>query len=247
VSAHIQLLNRESKLPLYQQLYEILRGRISAGEWRPGDMIPAEPELMAAYGVSRITLRQVLEMLVRDGALVREQGRGSFVARPTLEKGMVRIFSFTEDMRQRGITPRTVILAAEILPASPAAAARLAIQPEEELVRLKRLRLAEDEPLAIEESHLVHRFCPGLLRFDFAVESLREVLAREYGVRWSRARQTIRAVHAGEDIAALLGVLSRAPLLFIERVSYAQNNTPVEFLRVYYRGDRYTLYNELTG
>jgi GntR family transcriptional regulator len=247
VSANIQLLDRESKLPLYQQLYEILRGRITAGEWRPGDMIPAEPELMAAYRISRITLRQVLEMLVRDGSIVREQGRGSFVARPTLEKGMVRIFSFTEDMRQRGITPRTVILAAEIVPASPEAAARLAIQPEEELVRLKRLRLAEDEPLAIEESHLVHRFCPGLLRFDFTVVSLREVLAREYGVRWSRARQTIRAVHAGEDTAALLGVLPHAPLLFIERVSYAQNNTPVEFLRVQYRGDRYALYNELSG
>jgi GntR family transcriptional regulator len=247
VSPTTQLLDRESKLPLYHQLYEILRGRITAGEWRPGDMIPAEPELMAIYGISRITLRQVLEMLVRDGLIVREQGRGSFVARPTLEKGMVRIFSFTEDMRQRGITPRTAVLASEIVPAVPETAVRLAIQPGEELVRLKRLRLAEDEPLAIEESHLVHRFCPGLLRFDFTVESLREVLAREYGVLWSRARQTIRATHAGEETAKLLGVTPNAPVLFIERVSTAQNNAPIEFLRVQYRGDRYALYNELSG
>jgi GntR family transcriptional regulator len=247
VRATGRLLYRESKLPLYQQLYEILRARITAGEWRPGDMIPSEPELMAAYGVSRITLRQVLEMLVRDGSIVREQGRGSFVARPTLEKGMVRIFSFTEDMRQRGITPRTVVLAAEIVPASPEMADRMEIRPDEELVRLKRLRLAEDEPLAIEESHLVHRFCPGLLRYDFTVQSLREVMAREYGVRWSRARQTIRAIHAGEETAALLRVAPSAPLLFIERVSYAQNNAPVEFLRIQYRGDRYALYNELSG
>jgi GntR family transcriptional regulator len=247
VNATIQLLNRESKLPLYYQLYEILRGRITAGEWRPGDMIPSEPDLMAVYGVSRITLRQVLEMLVQDGLLVREQGRGSFVARPTLEKGMVRIFSFTEDMRQRGISPRTVVLAAELVPASPEVAVRLAIPPGEELVRLKRLRLAGDEPLAIEESHLVHRFCHGLLRFDFAVESLREVMAREYGIRWSRARQTIRAIRAAEEAAALLGIVPNAPLLFIERVSYAQNNVPVESLAVQYRGDRYTLYNELTG
>jgi GntR family transcriptional regulator len=247
VSAAIEVLDRESKLPLYQQLYEILRSRIMAGEWRPGDMIPAEPELMAAYGVSRITLRQVLDMLVRDGLIVREQGRGSFVARPTLEKGMVRIFSFTEDMRQRGLTPRTVVLASELVPAPAELAARLAIQPGEELVRLERLRLAEDEPLAIEESHLVHHFCPGLLRFDFAVESLREVLAREYGVRWSRARQTIRAIHATEDAAALLRVRSNAPLLYVERVTYAQSNVPVELLRVQYRGDRYVLYSELSG
>jgi len=240
-------LDRESKLPLYQQLYEILRSRIASGEWQPGQMIPSEPELMAAYGISRITLRQVSEMLVRDGLLVREQGRGSFVARPVLEKGMVRIFSFTEDMRQRGLTPKTIVLAADLVPASPELAARLEIQPGEELVRLERLRLAEDEPLAIEESHLVHRFCPGLLRFDLATESLRDVMAREYGVRWSRARQTIRAILASEGTAALLGVKLDAALLYIERVSYSQVNAPVEHLRVQYRGDRYVLYNELVG
>jgi GntR family transcriptional regulator len=240
-------LERESKLPLYQQLYEILHRRIIGGEWRPGDMIPAEPELMATYGVSRITLRQVLDMLVRDGLIVRQQGRGSFVARPRLEKGMMRIFSFTEDMRQRGLRSTTVVLAAELLPASSELAARLGIEAGEEMVRLERLRLAEDEPLAIEESHLVHRICPGVLRFDFARESLREVMAREYGVHWSKARQTIQAILAAKGPAALLGVKPGAALLLIERVSYAQDSSPVEFLRVQYRGDRYVLYNELTG
>jgi DNA-binding GntR family transcriptional regulator len=240
-------LDRASKLPLYQQLYEILRGRIASGEWRPGDLIPAEPELMATYGVSRTTLRQVLETLVRDGLVIREQGRGSFVARPALEKGMVRIFSFTEDMRQRGLTPRSIVLAAELVPAHSELAAMLGIPSGEELVQLKRLRLAEEEPLAIEESHLVHRICPGLLRFDLAAESLREVLAREYGVHWSRARQTIRAIHASESTSALLGVRPDTALLYIERLSYAQGSSPVEFLRVQYRGDRYALYSELTG
>jgi GntR family transcriptional regulator len=240
-------LERESKLPLYQQLYEILHRRIIGGEWQPGDMIPAEPELMMAFGVSRITLRQVLDMLVRDGLVVRQRGRGSFVARPRLEKGMIRIFSFTEDMQQRGLRSKTVVLAAELLPASGEVAARLGIEPGEELVRLERLRLAEDEPLAIEESHLVHRICPGLLRYDFAIESLREVMAREYGVRWSKARQTIQAILAADGLAELLGIEPGAALLHIERVSYAQDNAPVEFLRVQYRGDRYVLYNELTG
>jgi GntR family transcriptional regulator len=243
----LDYLERESKLPLYRQLYEILHRRITGGEWRPGDMIPAEPELTAAYGVSRITLRQVLELLVRDGLIVRQQGRGSFDARPRLEKRMIRIFSFTEDMRQRGLRPTTAVLAAELLPAPAELATRLGIEPGEELIRLERLRLAEDEPLAIEESHLVHRICPGLLRFDLASESLREVMAREYGVRWSRARQTIQAIPATGGPAELLGISPGAALLYIERVSYAQDDAPVEFLRVQYRGDRYLLYNELTG
>jgi GntR family transcriptional regulator len=243
----LKTLDRASKLPLYQQLYEILQGRIASGEWRTGDLIPAEPELMATYGVSRITLRQVLETLVREGLIVRARGRGSYVAPPTLEKGMVRIFSFTEDMRQRQLTPRSIVLAAELVPVNSEMAAKLGIPAGEELVRLERLRLAEDEPLAIEESLLVHRICPGLLRFDFATESLREVLAREYGVRWSRARQTIRAIHAPESTAALLRVRPGAALLHIERLSYAHGISPVEFLCVQYRGDRYALYNELAG
>ncbi len=226
-------LDRDSKLPLYQQLYEILRARIASGEWRPGAMIPSEPELTEAYGVSRITLRQ--------------QGRGSFVARPALEKGMVRIVSFTEDMRQRGLTPRTVVLAAGLLPAPLEIAERLRVPPGEELVRLERLRLAEEEPLSIEEAYLIHRLCPDLLQFDFARESLREVLARAYGIRFSRARQTIRAIHAPESVAAVLGVPPDAALLYIERVTYSLTNVPVEFLRISYRGDRYVLYNELTG
>ena len=78
----LKTLDRESKLPLYQQLYEILRGRIASGEWQPGDLIPAEPDLMATYGVSRITLRQVLETLVRDGLIVERDSRDPRTSHP---------------------------------------------------------------------------------------------------------------------------------------------------------------------
>jgi GntR family transcriptional regulator len=116
-----------------------------------------------------------------------------------------------------------------------------------ELVRLERLRLEEDEPQAIEESCLVHRMCPGLLRSNFTAESLREVLARENGVRWIRARQTVRAIPAPESTAGLLRIRLGAALLYIERLSYAHASSPVEFLRVQYRGDRYALCSEPVG
>ena len=240
-------INRASKLPLYQQLYELLRSRIVSGALRPGDLIAPEPELMASYGVSRATVRQVLDMLVREGLIYRERGRGSFVALPTLEKGMVRILSFTEDMRQRGLKPHTRILAAQLVPALADVAAALHVEPGEEMIRLERLRLAEYEPLAIEESYLIHRACPELLRYDLASEPLREILLRVYGIRWLRARQVIRAVLATGQVAHLLSVKAGSALLYIERVSYTQFNVPLEFLRIQYRGDRYSLYSELTG
>jgi GntR family transcriptional regulator len=244
---HPERINRNSKVPLYEQLYEMLRSMIRRREWQPGDMIPPEPELCEEYGVSRTTVRQVLDKLVNEGLIYRERGRGTFVARPTVEKAMVRIVSFTEDMRRRGIKPGTEVLSSDLAPAPEDIAGRLEIAPGEELVRLERLRLADGEPMAIEESYLVHRYCPGVLTGDYAVVPLREALERNYGIRLVRARQVIRAVLATKRLAELLSVKQRAPLLYIERVSYSQHEVPVEFLRIYYRADRYSLYNELQG
>jgi GntR family transcriptional regulator len=238
-------IDRSSKLPLYHQLYEILRGKILRGEWQPGDMISPEPELIERYEVSRTTVRQVLDMLVNEGLIYRQQGRGTFVAHPTLEQALVRIISFTEDMRQRGFKPGTRVLSSGLVQAPETIAEKLAVEPGEELARLERLRLADGEPMSIEESHLVHRYCPGVLQGDYASNPLREALDRDYGIRLVRAKQIIRAIPAPRDLAESLSIPPRSALLYIERVSYSQHDIPVEFLRIYYRGDRYVLYNEL--
>ncbi len=238
-------LNRHSPLPLYHQLYEILRGKIVRGEWQPGEMIPTEVELMQRHAVSRTTVRQVLDLLVRDGLIFRQQGRGSFVAHPAVEQTLVRIASFTDDMRQRGFRPGTHVLFAELLPAPADIAEKLSISQGEELACVRRLRLADDEPMAIEESYLVHRCCPGILAHDFANQPLRQILDSNYDIRWLHASQTVRAIPASRDQAQLLGIQPKAALLQIERVSYSTQGVAVEFLRVYYRGDRYVLFNEL--
>lgn len=240
-------IDRASKIPLYHQLYEILRGNIVSGKWQPGDMIPPESELTEHYQISRTTVRQVLDILVSEGLIEREQGRGTFVAHPKVEQGLVRIISFTEDMRQRGFEPGTQVLFAGLVPAPSDIAEKLEVEPGEELACLERLRLANHEPMSIEESYLIHRLCPGVLRGDYASNPLREALERDYGIRLVRARQIIRAILAPNDLAKTLSIKPRSALLFIERVSYSQENAPVEFLRIYYRADRYVLYNELQG
>ena len=240
-------INRTSKLPLYHQLYEILRADILHGKWEPGDMLPPESELVERYQVSRTTVRQVLDMLVNEGLIYRQRGRGTFVAHPTLEQGLVRIVSFTQDMRQRGCKPGTEVLFSGLVPAPEDIAKKLEIEPGEELARLDRLRLADGEPMSIEESHLVHRYCPGVLEGDYAANSLREALERDHSIRLVRAKQVIRAILAPSKLAGLLSIPSKSALLFIERISYSQQDVPVEFLRIYYRADRYSLYNELQG
>ena len=238
-------LVHDSPAPYYQQLYTILRKEIVDGCWTPGDMLPSEKELIDQFEVSRITVRQALEMLVNDGLIYRRRGRGTFVAVPKIEQGLNRIVSFTEDMRQRGLHPGTEILFAGLEPASAELADKLDVAPGEELVLIERLRLADDEPLSIEISHLVHRYCPGVLEHDYARVPLREQLATSYNIALVRAEQVLRAVAAPKDVADKLLVPVGAPLFYIERISYSQAAVPVEFLQLYYRGDRYALHNEL--
>jgi GntR family transcriptional regulator len=240
-------INRSSKLPLYYQLYEILSGKIERRDWVPGDMIPPESRLSEEYQVSRITVRQVLDMLANEGLINRERGRGTFVAQPKVDQALVRIISFTEDMNQRGIHPETRSLVAKLMPAPSEIAKELQIETGEELAYIMRLRLGDGMPMSVEESYLVHKLCPGILKQDIENYPMRGILDRVYGVRWLRARQVIRAMPVPRHLAKTLGTQPNASILFIERVSYSTDNTPVEFLHIYHRGDRYELFNELKG
>lgn len=242
----VQQINRRSKVPFYHQLYEILLDKIVSGEWKPGDQIPAEPELIETYKVSRSTVRNVLDMLVNKGLIYRQRGRGSFVAQPSVEQALVRIVNFTEDMRQRGITPSSKVLSSKVLPASAYIADKLQVPIGEELVYLQRLRLGNNEPMGLEESYLIHSCCPGILDLhDFGDCSLRESISQDYGIQWLRASQVIRAVNASTEMSDLLEIPQHSALLSIERVTFSKTDTPVEFLKIYFRGDRYSLFNEL--
>ncbi len=237
-------ISRASKVPLYYQLYLLLRRKIRDGVWQPEDMLPTEAELVERYDLSRSTVRQALDIMVNDGLIHRRRGRGTFVAKPTIEQSLTRIISFWEDMQRRGMKPGTKVISSEILPAPEDVAEALDIEAGEELASLERLRLADDEPMSIEHSHLVHHYCRGIMKNDYANQSLRQMLEEEYGIRIVSAKEKIRAVPATKNLANLLDVDVKDPLLQIERVSYTDRDIPIEFLRIYHRGDRYTLYTE---
>lgn len=237
----------DSRVPYYRQLYDILHQQIADGVWKPGDRLPSESELIDTYQVSRITVRQALDMLVKEGWIYRRRGRGTFVAAPTIEQGLTRIISFSEDMQRRGLHAATRVLDSRLISADEEIAFRLALQPGDELAVLTRLRLADGEPMSIEVSHLVHQLCPGILNEDYAESPLRQTLAERYGIRLVRAQQAIRAIGAGSEVAHELNIPLKSALFYIERITYSQDDRPVEFLKVYLRGDRYVFYNTLTS
>jgi len=240
-------VSRQSKSPLYEQLYQLLRSRISAGDLKPGDLLPSETELVEQYQVSRATVRQAMDGLVSDGLIVRRQGQGTFVSPHNVDQGLVRIVSFTEDMQGRGLEPSTKLRSAELIPATEALASFLEVPIGEPLARIERLRLADGEPMSVEMAYLVHRYCPKVLEEDYTSQSLRKMLEEKYGLRISSAQQSIRAVSATIELANALSVQKSAALLSIERISYTEFNVPIEYLLLYHRGDRYRLSGELRG
>ena len=123
----------------------------------------------------------------------------------------------------------------------------LEIDIDEEITLICRLRYADAEPLSMETSILVSKYVPGILKNDFSKRSLRETLLTDYGIELVYAQQTIRAQQVPGDVAKHLGIEADDPVLTIERLSYSQNNTPIEFLRIFYRADRYAFHSELRG
>lgn len=238
-------LSRSNKVPLYYQLYEILQEQIKDGVWQPEEMLPTEFDLIERYDLSRATVRQAFELLVNQGWVYRRQGQGTFVSRPAFEQNINRIVSFWEDMQQRGLEPGTRVLSSEIIQAADEVVENLQVKSNEELASLVRLRLADNEPLSVEHSLLVHRYCRGILDQNYANSSLRQMLVDQYNIRIVTAKQKIRAISATEFMADLLDVDVNAPLLYIERVSFTDQGIPVEFLRIHLRGDRYTFHTEL--
>jgi len=240
----MKALDRKSPVPLYYQLKEIFRSWISDGKFDSDGRFPSESELQERFGVSRMTVRRALSELVHEGFLVREQGRGSFVVQPRVQDQLRRLASFTEDMRLRGLSTESRILDFRVVHDAEVAR-KMEILEDEELVQLRRLRLVEGEPIAIQNAFIRHRFCPGIVERGLIEGSLYKTLEEVYGHRLGRALQTVEAKPADEYEAKLLGLGIGQPVLVLERLTYLVDGQPIEYVRSAYRGDRYRFMVEL--
>jgi GntR family transcriptional regulator, N-acetylglucosamine utilization regulator len=231
-------------IPLHHQVYLDLASALDTGEWQPGDRLPTERELTHRYGCSLITVRRALTELTREGRLERTRGRGTFVLHQRIDRDLDEPLSFTEEMHARGHDPRTELVAARTEPADQPVATALELKPGAPTLFLERLRLADGEPLLLEQVHLAAERFPGLLATDLEHQSLYAFLSERYDTRISVAREVFEPVLLRTREARLLGCRPRTPALLLEGVAYTGDGTPVEFARTYVRGDRTRYYVE---
>lgn len=242
LATHIGPLDAGARGPLHQRLARGLRDAIERGVVRPEEALPAERELATDFAVSRITVRKALDALVSEGLLVRRQGAGTFVA-GRVEKQFAKLSSFTEDMAARGRAVTSQWLMRVEGAVTPDESLMLGLSPGAPVYRFRRIRFADDLPMAIEHSAIPGFALPDA---DTVGESLYAALEAA-GNRPARALQRLRAVLFDAEQAALLGLEAGAPGLFIERRGFLEDGRAIEATQSWYRGDAYDFVAELSA
>ncbi len=235
----VQPLAKNGFIPLYFQIQRLLMEQIHSGALSQGAPIPSEEELARVYQVSRMTARQALHGLKVGGYAYSQKGRGTFVAVPKLEKNIMHLRGFTEDMKQRGMVPSSHLLEQTVAKASIETAGQLKIGAGDPVMRLRRLRLADNTPMALEDSQIPLKLFPGLEAIDFSKQSLYRILREDYGVRVAWAGELIEAIPATAQEAKLLTIPTKSSVLSISRIIMTTEELPVEAACSRYRGDRY--------
>ena len=225
-------------LPRYRTIELALRER--AATLQPGDLMPSDSELVAEFGVSRMTARNAMQRLAEDGLVQRLPGRGSFVAEPSSHRRADRLMSFSSEMLRRGRRPSSIIVDREIRPAWPSIAGELGVGEGSPVVLLRRVRCADEEPIALETTVLVGSTSPAVMAADLRHESLHSVLAAA-GWHLRRGAAVVTASAATREDSRLLTVEKGTPILVERRVILDAQRRPVEVTESRYPGDRYAI------
>jgi GntR family transcriptional regulator len=232
-------VEKDSSVPIYSQVERIVMDMIDSGRLSPGRRAPSEREIAETLGISRMTARAAMSNLVADGYLYSVAGKGTFVSNPKMRQDLMELTSFTEDMRKRGLKPGARLLEMGVADGTPEKVLRaLGVSGDGDLIRIHRLRTADEEPMCLETSYLPRSYVPWLLEEDLESGSLYRAL-ESYGIELARAEEHLEATVVRETESELLTVPVGSPALLIERTTYAEGDRPIEYVKSLYRGDRY--------
>jgi len=226
---------------MYFRIEQAILEQIQQGLLKPGQQLPTETELAQQYQVSRITAKRALDELVHQGRAFRQQGRGTFVAQTRI-RDISGFGSFSEDIKARGLKPSSTVLQFKEIEPDSETSKRLNLSKGEHVYMLKRLRLANNEPLAVETAHLPCRLYEGITDEDLNTQSLYTVLKEKYNIVPTWADAEIEARAATKEEAQLLKLKVGKPVLSARRVTFSANYDVIELVYSVYSGDRFTLY-----
>ena len=234
------VIDPDSKLPLYYQLKEKIKENILNGTFKEGDLLPAERELSEKYNLSSTTVRRALNDLVYESFLERKAGKGTFVRMRRVKRDLRKVLGFTDNMKEMGLVPTTKVLSKTIIKATEFVRNYMEIGESAEVVKLERLRLADNVPMMLETRYIRIDLCPGIIEYELD-SSLWNVFENVYGRKPYRHSQTLRVATISGDSAALLGIEENSYIYLIKGATYLKDGQAIECEQSYYRSDRYEL------
>jgi GntR family transcriptional regulator len=238
VDPKIFSINAQSATPLYYQIKQNLRELVDAGTLEPDQLLPSEAELGQCYGVSRLTVRQAVVELVREGILRRERGVGTFVASPKLTQSIARAAGFSERVREAGKQPSSRVLSFEVIQAPARITHQLGLTTNARVYKLARVRCSDGEPVMLETAYLSQAQFPGLEEIDFSQASLYSTLADKFDCQIVEADETFEPVIMTDYEVQVLEARPNTPGLLVELVSFDQHGKPAEYSKSIVRGDK---------
>lgn len=233
-------IHKGSPVPLYYQLADWIRGQIQSGALVEGERLPSEVVLSGEAGVSRMTARQAIAYLAREGLLEVKPGVGTFVAGSKLTHDALNLLGFTEEMMRQGGIVSSRVLEQRVVGCPLHLAEQMELSSGEAVVRIVRLRMVDGAPLLLETNIIPIVLCPGLEQEDLRERSLYELMERQYGLRLQRARHTFESRATGEYEREVLEMDSGTSVIVLEGVTYTQHDRPAEYCEAVYRGDRFS-------
>ena len=236
-----KMITKKGSLSKYIQIADTLRGQISSGEYQHHDQLPNEEALCIQFNASRGTVREAIRLLVEEGLLRREQGRGTFV-NPLRRSGMFTLTSFDEDMLRQNRIPSTQLLVAEVIPAQGEIAEKLNIPHGEPVIHIVQLRLADGKPVARETRFLAHKLCPALLEEDLVEESVHLLLVHQFNIPLVKIQHVVEIQSLFPEDAQLLQADTETPAFSVDRLSFNNNNgkiSPAVWFQAVYTQDTY--------
>jgi GntR family transcriptional regulator len=234
-------INRRNSTPSYMQVADFLRTGIAEGRFRPGSQLPTEQELIRRSKLSRVTVRRGIEVLAKEGLVVRKQGLGTFVP-DAINQELSSVQTQTEVLLARGIAPEITVLSFGAVYPPENVRATLRLNQNEQLLQVERLYQRSGEPFALLRIFLplsVREHADVLRSADVPTETTYTMWEQKVGIRLKGASHTIRATRADEGVAAALGVDAGDPVLTLDRVTYAEDGRPLEFITFHYHCERY--------
>ena len=237
------VVNPNVATPLYQQIKDHCQSGIKSGSYAVDSRLPSERQLAEKFMVSRMTVTKAFKELEREGWVYARSGKGTFVAPQTkIDQNLEKLTSFSEDMAAQNLKVTSRILAIGVENADESTAKKLWIGPGTLIFVLERFRLADEELISLERTHIPYALCPDIeKRYDFSQESLYNILRNQYSFQLVVAQQTVEARLPSADEMKKLGIENSKPVLSFERSTFNENSHPVEFVKSVYLGDRYKL------